>query len=568
MDEYYFISYKSEDSDAIQPYLETLRENKISYWYDQNDIQNKFGIDIDNALEGSVGIICFLSELTYSSPAVHAEICDWRDKLHVVRLDNSKIPYLFRSVVSHLSHYSFFDKNAKNSKNQEARFIRNICKKDFKAETNNAVKVSKEISIDNISFILALCFYEYQSANVFMNAALDIQNVLIRMLPKNTFKLDYELELNAILNEIGAELVKFESQNGLVSTYVRFSESTDCEFYLNEIWNNRIYFRKILINWIDKAISNDGLNRTIAEGLALLAQNNFLSIQEAYLNNWLTHSDLKYGADFIIAEASRKNPKIIEHMLKNIRPKINPNSQEEDISEDNIQQSTLERDIETLLFLACGRTGLKMPEMAVILFDSIQKIIDKNDKKNMSNKENISTSIGLINKARVNVKNLYDISLLESRMTCYSDVSGLLLRFNKKLATRKKEVPLRLPPLDLILALALLEKIEFMSEENSNLSLVEMIDINDDGTIISAICNVLDSAISDDSDDDFARVSGSEIFETWCEEFYKDNLDNNIDFDNSYIEQSKNKLLSIKKNMQSMDSADEINRIYKKCFDN
>jgi len=112
---YLFVSYSHRDTASVYPILDTLYDNKYRLWYDEScETGNDFRDELKNKIEGSSGVILFVSEASMNSPFCGMEILCAKEKnkriFPVYLGDNLEIPPAFQIFLANLHHSTATDK--------------------------------------------------------------------------------------------------------------------------------------------------------------------------------------------------------------------------------------------------------------------------------------------------------------------------------------------------------------------------------------------------------------------------------------------------------------------------
>lgn len=112
---YLFVSYSHKDTASVYPILDTLYDNKYRLWYDEScETGNDFRDGLKNMIEGSSGVILFVSEASMNSPFCGMEILCAKEKnkriFPVYLGENLDIPPAFQIFLSNLHHSTATDK--------------------------------------------------------------------------------------------------------------------------------------------------------------------------------------------------------------------------------------------------------------------------------------------------------------------------------------------------------------------------------------------------------------------------------------------------------------------------
>lgn len=135
---YLFVSYSHRDTASVYPILDTLAKNKYRLWYDEScETGNDFRDELKNKIEGSSGVILFVSEASMNSPFCGMEILCAKEKnkriFPVYLGDNLDIPPAFQIFLANLHHSS-----ATDPKKMLASLLR-----DLPAETMDRLTISE-----------------------------------------------------------------------------------------------------------------------------------------------------------------------------------------------------------------------------------------------------------------------------------------------------------------------------------------------------------------------------------------------------------------------------------------
>lgn len=112
---YLFVSYSHRDTANVYPILDLLYDNKYRMWYDEScETGNDFRDELRHKIEGSSGVILFVSEASMNSPFCGMEILCAKEnnkRIFPVYLgDNLEIPPAFQIFLANLHHSSASDK--------------------------------------------------------------------------------------------------------------------------------------------------------------------------------------------------------------------------------------------------------------------------------------------------------------------------------------------------------------------------------------------------------------------------------------------------------------------------
>lgn len=112
---YLFVSYSHRDTASVYPILDMLNDNKYRLWYDEScETGNDFRDELRTKIEGSSGVILFVSESSMNSPFCGMEILCAKEnnkRIFPVYLnDNLEIPPAFQIFLSNLHHSTATDK--------------------------------------------------------------------------------------------------------------------------------------------------------------------------------------------------------------------------------------------------------------------------------------------------------------------------------------------------------------------------------------------------------------------------------------------------------------------------
>ena len=132
---YLFVSYSHRDTASVYPILDTLYDNKYRLWYDEScETGNDFRDELKNKIEGSSGVILFVSEASMNSPFCGMEILCAKEK-------NKRI---FPIYLANLHHSTATDK-----KKMLASLLRDLPAETMDRLTMNETKDLLEKCEDN-----------------------------------------------------------------------------------------------------------------------------------------------------------------------------------------------------------------------------------------------------------------------------------------------------------------------------------------------------------------------------------------------------------------------------------
>lgn len=106
---YLFISYSHRDTAKVYPILDALYDKKYRIWYDEScENGNDFRDELRHRIEGSSGVILFVSESSMNSPFCGMEIIVAREngkKLYPIFLDDATaVPPAFEILLANTHH--------------------------------------------------------------------------------------------------------------------------------------------------------------------------------------------------------------------------------------------------------------------------------------------------------------------------------------------------------------------------------------------------------------------------------------------------------------------------------
>lgn len=112
---YLFISYSHRDTEQVYQVLDILYDNKYRMWYDETcEMGNDFRDELKEKIEGSSGVILFVSEYSMNSPFCGMEILCAKEKnkriFPVYMGENINIPPAFKIFLDNLHHTAISDK--------------------------------------------------------------------------------------------------------------------------------------------------------------------------------------------------------------------------------------------------------------------------------------------------------------------------------------------------------------------------------------------------------------------------------------------------------------------------
>ena len=166
---YLFISYSHKDTASVYPILDILHEHKYRLWYDEScETGNDFRDELKNKIEGSSGIILFVSEASMNSPFCGMEILCAKEKnkriFPVYLGDNLDIPPAFQIFLANLHHSS-----ATDVKKMLASLLRDLPAETMDRLTMNENRDVLEKCEDNGEFIPIPEGIKVISASAFQN---------------------------------------------------------------------------------------------------------------------------------------------------------------------------------------------------------------------------------------------------------------------------------------------------------------------------------------------------------------------------------------------------------------
>lgn len=146
---YLFVSYSHRDTQSVYPILDELHDKKYRLWYDEScETGNDFRDELKNRIEGSSGIVLFVSESSMNSPFCGMEILCAKEKnkriFPVYLGDNINIPPAFQIFFANLHHSS-----ASDTKRMMASLLRDLPAETMDRLTMNETKDLLEKCEDN-----------------------------------------------------------------------------------------------------------------------------------------------------------------------------------------------------------------------------------------------------------------------------------------------------------------------------------------------------------------------------------------------------------------------------------
>ena len=309
MENFVFISYKSDDREQIRPYLQMLEKNGIKYWWDQR-IKDEWGRDIDQKLEECAAVISFLTERS-TSPEVYTEIKRAKDagKLIPVKLDRAKLRYEFESTIAFLN---YIDLSSESIEKNEAELQRLLCKISEKtgAGAGNVLASSgkmgvlskndmeawllKKERLPHLAYIVALCFFGGQSHEFIQFCVAFLEQKFIEAGLDNLLGLRSEIITRTNkLGLINATVLSYRSKitESDVEQIV-FEDHLFGEKALLCLWNEFDQLRLPIIEWIELLLDRYPTLclGDIAAALSKIGRNNFRSLYDFLLQPWLNRS--------------------------------------------------------------------------------------------------------------------------------------------------------------------------------------------------------------------------------------------------------------------------------------
>lgn len=510
-----FISYKSDDRERIQPIVDWLESNQISCWWDQR-IHIDYGKEIESNLKESKVILGFVSEKSTRSNWVLAEFQTGADegKLIPVRLDQAPIEqYPFRAVVATLSFSDFSNPQRVNAERQKLLYrLNSLLGRQSEGSgsiaplTDSEVVAprsipewicSPEVSIC-IPYMISLAVFEQCSHHVVQKFADLLTGMILEhqvdesiIIPKKVILRSEKLET------IGAESFTYQGKYYPSPTeYIRFKNQEFRSEVINFIWNELDQFKVPFTEWLNYIVEKQPIyTAEVALALATIGQHNFNSIYQTFILKWLR----KYEegnqfrcADFTLSLLST-NPEVAVF----VRKKLASLTHEYARKPENL----------IAVKLACGFTGLAMPDVMVEILKRTEKLVSDDSKS-------FKTKAELINEIIKNVSELVELD--DGAEALSRSLGKFIVELSIWMAENRTSEHKNEMYFPQFIGITLFSQLEVIADMNGRVSLKAIFEEDEDDFVLDGFTKVLDSVL--ESDFSMLRDEAKVMLKRWCTE--------------------------------------------------
>ena len=413
MDNFVFISYKSDDREQIRPYLQLLADNGIKYWWDQN-ISQDWGREIDRKLDECSAVVGFMTESSLQSDAVYAEFETGKSlgKLLPVKLDPARPLYHFRTVIGSLSWIDLTNESSDRQNEEKRRLVARLLESLGDGSLSEAADSKhSEPDLENwenwlqagdrkvhLAYIIALCVFEGYNHDFIQDCTAELERELAEA------GLDEMLGLNRKLvtrkskfESIGARARQYRSRiTGSRVDSVVFVNSLFGEKFFLYAWEELDQLKYPIVKWMNRMLESRPADCVgdIAVMLSLIGRRNFQSIYGLILRPWLnrtwswhfTCADItlsllmddpgikKFITGELLQVAMQTGEKAEISKPESPDDPMSPGNGESAIpsGEDEAAEFAQRLPRKSAVALVTGYTGMRIPDLSVALFKRIE----------------------------------------------------------------------------------------------------------------------------------------------------------------------------------------------------
>jgi hypothetical protein len=405
LDNTVFISYKSEDRELVKPYLKLLSDHGIKYWWDQ-EIDGKWGREIERALGEAKLVLGFVTENSMKSAPVFAEFrrAGEQDKLIPVRLDKAPYTYEFETVLALLNYFDLSPnvKYPDNGNPELQRLIERIKKRVATEDTSLELserKVVKTVGYEAwfdepeklslFPYVMSLCIFEGSIHEVIQHRSDRLQKELVDYgFSPEIFGFKKISKKSARLRTVGAEVQSFQSDHlPYPVEYIEFLDRDFKDQFLDYVWREMDQFKGALVQWFEVLLASDNGDenlKRVALALSVIGRKHFNSVFWSILFRWLKSNDPAQVDCADLALSLMTSDVAIFGFVKRSIDDLTSNLHSE-------------FSFNIAMRLACGYTGISLPEVAIALMRRVEDAIvaknsplEKNERLVGSIQENVT----------------------------------------------------------------------------------------------------------------------------------------------------------------------------------
>ena len=471
-----FISYKSEDRELIKPYLNILSENGIEYWWDEQ-IDGKWGDEIASALSSSKIVLGFVTEKSMKSQPVWAEFrrAGEEDKLIPVRLDKAPYTYEFETILGFLNYFDLstpgnFDENTNPELNRLVKRLKKRVSSDNTSAQYSEKKLVKTIGYEAwfedpkklalFPYLISLCIYEGTLHERIQYRSDLLQKEIVDYgFNPDIFGFRNIEKKSTKLAIVGAKIQTFQSEYlPYPIEYVEFLDRDFKDQFLDYVWREMDQFKGAIVNWfkglINLSYDDEDLKR-VALALSIIGRKHFNSVYTSIIVPWIKSNDQKI-VDCADLALSLMNSD--ESIFKFVEKSVN------ELTFDLGSESSYK----IALRLACGYTGISLPDVAIALMRRLEDLI-------VEKKKEIEDNERLINGINENIKRLASKANSDNYalVACKIFIENIKDWLTQPVQDRKSYLPA-------FIALSLFESTLILENKSPTLLLVKIL-TNDQG---------------------------------------------------------------------------------------
>ena len=398
MSKFVFISYKSDDRELIQPYLELLKNNGVTYWWDQ-EIARDWGREIDQKLDECSAVVGFMTEASLGSDAVYAEFESGKasGKLVPVRLDPSRPPYHFRTVLGSLTYIDLASESPDQADQEKKKLISKLAEalgiegtSGFIDNTPGTPDMEQWFSgkdrQSQIAYIVALCVFEGYSHDFIQSCAAQLDQELVEAGLNEMLSLNRKLVTRQDkLKSIGARITPYRSKvTGSTFESVTFNDGNFGKEAFLYAWNELDQLKYPVIRWINRLIDTRPADcvEDIAVMLSLIGRQNFQSIYRLILRPWLGQAwtwrfrCADIALSFLMDDPGIKkliSQELLQVEMEQLDGGVAPTTPTEgtEAAAPEVPEFAQQLPRESAIALVTGYTGMRMPDLSIALFKRI-----------------------------------------------------------------------------------------------------------------------------------------------------------------------------------------------------